>query len=151
MQSANYLDPFAVWKSIYAEMEPTLSQSMEKWLESDEYAAFSGQLLGVSLHMEHLMRKNAEQLLKTYNVPTKNDFARMMDLIIGLETKVDALEERLMQFERSTVNAPDIREQLSLITGQLETIAKSLPGSTANNRKRTQKSEELADERNLEE
>lgn len=151
MSSTNYMDPFVVWKSMYSEMEPTLSKSMEKWLESDEYAAFSGQMLSVSLQMEHLMRKNAEQLLKTYNVPTKNDFARVMDLIIGLEAKVDVLEERLIQLEKSTVNTPDIREQLTQITEQLETISKGLPGSTTNNRKRTQKSEDLADDKNLEE
>lgn len=154
MSTTNYMDPFAVWKSMYSEMEPTLAKSIEKWLESDEYAAISGQMLSVSLQMEHLMRKNAEQLLKTYNVPTNKDFARIMDLIIGLEAKVDGIEERLIQLEKSTVNTPDIREQLSQITEQLETISKSLPGSTANtanNRKRTQKSEDLVEDKNLEE
>lgn len=146
MQTPNYMDPFAVWKSIYTEMEPTISQSMQKWLESDDYAAFSGKLLTASLQMEHIMRKNAEQLLQTYNVPTKNDFGRMMDLIIGVEAKVDAIEERLLQMEKATVNAPEIHEQLSLITGQLETISTSLLGSTSNNRKRAQKSEDHANE-----
>lgn len=151
MQTTNYMDPFAVWKSIYTEMEPTISQSMQKWLESDEYATFSGQLLSASFHMEHIMRKNAEQLLKTYNVPTLHDFARIMDLIIGLEAKLDALEERLMQLEKSTVNNPDIGEQLSQITKQLEIIYKNMPGNTSNNRKRSQKSEDSTEEKNLEE
>lgn len=147
MQTPNYLDPFSIWKSMYTEMEPTLSQSMQKWLESDEYAAFSGQLLTVSLQMEQTMRKNAEQLFQTYNVPTKNDFARMMDLLIGLEAKVDAVEERLVQIEKHAATPSDIREQLSQITGQLETISINLLGSTSNNnRKRAQKSEDHANE-----
>lgn len=147
MQTPNYMDPFAIWKSMYTEMEPTISQTMQKWLESDEYAAFSGQLLTISLQMEQTMRKNAEQLFKTYNVPTNNDFARMMDLIIGLEAKVDVVEERLVQIEKQASPPQEIREQLSHITSQLETISTNLLGNTSNNnRKRAQKSDDHANE-----
>lgn len=147
MQTPNYMDPFVIWKSMYTEMEPTISQSMQKWLESDEYAAFSGQLLTVSLQMEQTMRKNAEQLFQTYNVPTKNDFARLMDLLIGLEAKVDAVEERLVQIEKNASTPPELHEQLSQITCQLETISTNLLGNTSNiTRKRAQKSEDHANE-----
>lgn len=147
MQNQKFIDPFSVWKSVYTEMEPTISQSMQKWLESDEYASLSGQFLATSLQMEQMMRTNAEKLLQTYNVPTKNDFSRMMDLIIGLEAKVDAVEERLLQIEKSTGYSSDIRDQLSGIAGQLETISASLQGGNASSsRKRAAKSEDQASE-----
>lgn len=146
MQTPNYIDPFSVWKSLYTEMEPTISQSMQKWLESDEYASISGQMLTTSLQLEQMMRTNAEKLLQTYNVPTKNDFARMMDLIIGLEAKVDAVEERLLKIEKSTGDTSDIRYQLSGITGQLDAISASLLSGASSSRKRAQKSEDQASE-----
>jgi polyhydroxyalkanoic acid synthase PhaR subunit len=140
MQAPNYIDPFSVWKSFYTEMEPTISQSMQKWLESDEYAAISGKMLTTTLQMEQIMQTNAEKLLKTYNVPTKNDFARMMELIIGLEAKVDAIEERLVQLEKATGNPAEISEQLTRITEQVEIISANLLGSGSNSRKRAPKS-----------
>lgn len=146
MQAPNYIDPFSVWKSLYSEMEPTMSQSMQKWLESDEYAAISGKLLTTTLQMEQLMQTYREKLFQTYNVPTKNDFSCMMELIIGLEAKVDAIEERLVQMEKSTGNTSDINEQLSKITGQLEVISGNLLGSASGSRKRGQKSEDLGSE-----
>ncbi|RNB92448.1 hypothetical protein EDM56_01740 [Brevibacillus fluminis] len=147
MQTPNYMDPFSIWKSMYTEMEPTISKSMQKWLESDEYAAFSGQLLTISLQMEQTMRKHAEQLFQTYNVPTKSDLARIMDLLIGLEAKVDAVEERLVQIEANANPPQEIRDQLSQITNQLDTISVNLLGNTSNNnRKRAQKSEDHANE-----
>ncbi|MED4781886.1 hypothetical protein [Brevibacillus choshinensis] len=146
VQTPNYIDPFSVWKSLYTEMEPTISQSMQKWLESDEYASISGQMLTTSLQLEQMMRTNAEKLLQTYNVPTKNDFARMMDLIIGLEAKVDAVEERLLEIEKSTGNTSAIRDQLSGIAGQLEAISASLQNNAASSRKRGSKSEDQASE-----
>lgn len=144
MQTPNYIDPFSMWKSLYTDMEPTLSQSMQKWLESDEYAAMSGQLLTTSLQMEQILQTNAEKLLQTYNVPTKNDFSRMMDLLIHLEAKVDAIEERLLHMENSAGAA--ISDQLASIAGQLDSISSSLPTSTSGNRKRTQKSDEQVSE-----
>ncbi|MGO0059135.1 hypothetical protein ACTID9_03820 [Brevibacillus fluminis] len=147
MQTPNYMDPFSIWKSMYTEMEPTISKSMQKWLESDEYAAFSGQLLTISLQMEQTMRKHAEQLFQTYNVPTKSDLARIMDLLIALEAKVDAVEERLVQIEANANPPQEIRDQLSQITSQLDTISANLLGNTSNNnRKRAQKSEDHANE-----
>lgn len=146
MQTPNYMDPFSVWKSLYTEMEPSMSQAMQKWLESDEYAALSGQMLSVSLQIEQNIRKNAEQMLQTYNIPTKHDFARMMELIIGLEAKVEAIEDRLIQMEQSTVKAQDIREQLTAVSAQLETISTNVLGTGSASRKRSSKSEEPATE-----
>ncbi|MGZ6507137.1 MAG: poly(R)-hydroxyalkanoic acid synthase subunit PhaE [Tumebacillaceae bacterium] len=150
-----YFDPFSVWKNFYNELEPKMSQSMQKWLESEEYAAFSGQLLNATLQMQQQFIKNVEQVLQTYNIPTVKDIARLGEMLVGLESKVDTLDERMMQLEQLAVNTADVRAQLSLIAEQLEAIGKALPSeeiggeksdNASKSRKRGPKSEEGADD-----
>ncbi|CAM3843743.1 hypothetical protein [Alicyclobacillus pomorum] len=152
---AKYLDPFSVWKSFYGEVEPKLSEAMQKWLESEEYAAFSGQLLSATLQVEQSILKNVEHMLQAYNIPTVKDFARLGELIVGVESKIDQLDERLARLEQLALSNADVREQLEAITAQLESIGQlQLPeasdsdknATATKNRRRGQRAQEGADE-----
>ncbi len=114
----NSLDPFSVWKSIYNEMEPKVSSAMQKWLESEEYAEFSGQFLSTTLQMEQQFVKAFEQMMHTYTLPTLKDFARLGEMIVALENKVDELEEHLD--DRFT----SLEKQLAGIAERIDTFSK---------------------------
>lgn len=121
----NYFDPFSIWKSMYNEMEPKMSQAMQKWLESEEYAAFSGQMLAATLQMEQQVLKTVEQILRSYNIPTMKDIARLGDLLVGLENKVDNIDEQLVELRNLVTQSADVREQLDAIVAQLDVIGKN--------------------------
>ncbi|MFC4769077.1 hypothetical protein [Effusibacillus consociatus] len=124
--SANYVDPFSVWKSFYNEMEPKLAQSMHKMLESEEYAAASGQLLNAALQMEQYYAKMVEKLLENYKIPSIKDFARLGELLVGLESKVDLIDERLASLEKQGIEVSDLKDQITALSNQLEMVNQNL-------------------------
>jgi polyhydroxyalkanoic acid synthase PhaR subunit len=127
----NFMDPFAAWTSFYKELEPNLSQAMQKWLESEEYAAFSGQLLNSTLQMEQQVLKSKEMWLQSCNIPTLKDFTRLGELLVGLEEKVDVIDERLIRLEQLAVDTAELRTEMKQITALLEAIGKSMPETAA--------------------
>ncbi|WP_096182476.1 hypothetical protein [Effusibacillus lacus] len=123
--SVNYTDPFSVWKSFYSEVEPKISQSLQKVLESEEYAAAAGQMLNATLQLEHLYSRQMEKLLQNYKLPTTKDIARLCELVIGLESKIDQIEERLIRLEQS-IQTGDMGKQIALLSQQLSALIGSL-------------------------
>lgn len=146
--STGYSDPFEIWKTFYHEVEPQISKSLHNVLGSEAYTAFSTQLLNAFLQMEQQFNKNIENLLQTYKLPTMKDFARLSELVVGLEEKVDRLEERFIAMERQEKQvAPDVAKRLEEISAQLATLhegiqglAKTQSAETESKQRRTQKS-----------
>ena len=135
----NSLDPFSVWKSIYNEMEPKVSTALQKWLESEEYAEFSGQFLATTLQMEQQFIKAFEQMMHTYTLPTLKDYARLGEMIVALENKVDELEEHMDELEEHMDERfSSLESQLSKISSYLEEITTASTSEPA--RKQTRES-----------
>lgn len=146
--STNYADPFDVWKTFYQEIEPQISKSLHGVLGSEAYATISAQLLSTFLQMEQYFTKNIENLLQTYKMPSLKDFERLSELVVGLESKIDLIDERLLRLEQQGLQSGDVKEQIASLSDQLtaigesiQTLAKTNQQETENTRqKRTQKS-----------
>ena len=68
-------------------------------MSSPEYEESSGKLLETMLAAQKSVRDNMRTYLETMNVPTREDIARLGELVIGLEEKVDQLVDRLDAIE----------------------------------------------------
>ncbi len=87
-------DPFEVWREMYDANERAWSSALEEAMSSPEYDEASGKLLETMLAAQKSVRNNMRTYLETMNVPTREDIARLGELIIGLEEKIDQLTDR---------------------------------------------------------
>jgi hypothetical protein len=88
-------DPFEVWRQLYDANERTWSAALEQAMGSQEFGDSSGKLLETMLAAQKSVRDNMRTYLETMNVPTREDIARLGELVIGLEEKIDQVIDRL--------------------------------------------------------
>jgi polyhydroxyalkanoic acid synthase PhaR subunit len=87
-------DPYEIWRQLYETNERAWSAALEQAMGSPEFGKSSGKLLETLLSAQKSARDNMRIYLETLNVPTREDIARLGELIIGLEEKVDQLGDR---------------------------------------------------------
>jgi polyhydroxyalkanoic acid synthase PhaR subunit len=120
-------DPFALWKQIYEANERAWSTALERAMSSPAFAETQGKVLETFLQAQRAVRDQMRGYLEAVNVPTREDIARLGELIVGLEEKVDQLDDRLGRLEQS------LREQSS----GSQTSTASAAERTARARRRT--------------
>ena len=94
-------DPFALWRQIYEANERAWSTALERAMNSPAFAETQGKVLETFLQAQRAVRDQMRSYLEAVNVPTREDIARLGELIVGLEEKVDRLEDRLGSLEQS--------------------------------------------------
>ena len=99
-------DPFEVWRQLYDANERTWSAALEQAMGSKEFGDSSGKLLETMLAAQKSVRDNMRTYLETMNVPTREDIARLGELVIGLEEKIDQVIDRLDVIEDAVRAVP---------------------------------------------
>ena len=99
-------DPFEVWRQLYDANERTWSAALEQAMGSKEFGDSSGKLLETMLAAQKSVRDNMRTYLETMNVPTREDIARLGELVIGLEEKIDQVVDRLDEIEDAVRAVP---------------------------------------------
>jgi polyhydroxyalkanoic acid synthase PhaR subunit len=92
-------DPFELWRQMYETNERAWTSALEQAMSSPEFSESSGKLLETMLAAQKSVRDNMRTYLETMNVPTREDIARLGELVIGLEEKIDQLADRLDAIE----------------------------------------------------
>jgi polyhydroxyalkanoic acid synthase PhaR subunit len=92
-------DPYEVWRQLYETNERAWSSALEQAMGSPEFGESSGKLLETLLAAQKSSRDNMRIYLETMNVPTREDIARLGELVIGLEEKIDQLADRFDSME----------------------------------------------------
>src|SRR5207244_10947376 len=94
-------DPFEVWRQIYETNERAWNAVLERTVKNPSFAESSGKILETFLSAQKTVRDNMRSYLEQINLPTREDIARLGELIVSLEEKVDQLDDRLANIERS--------------------------------------------------
>lgn len=94
-ETAEETDVFGVWRQLYDENERAWTAALEQAMGSSEFGESSGRLLETMLAAQKSVRDNMRGYLETMNVPTREDIARLGELVVGLEEKVDQIGDRL--------------------------------------------------------
>ena len=68
-------------------------------MSSPEFEESSGKMLETMLAAQKSVRDNMRTYLETMNVPTREDIARLGELVVGLEEKIDQVVDRLDTIE----------------------------------------------------
>jgi hypothetical protein len=88
-------DPYELWRQLYETNERVWSSALEQAMSSAEFGESSGKLLETMLAAQKSVRDNMRTYLETMNVPTREDIARLGELVVALEEKVDQVVDRL--------------------------------------------------------
>ena len=99
-------DPFELWRQLYEANESAWSAALEQAVSSPEFGESSGKMLETMLAAQKSVRDNMRTYLETMNVPTREDIARLGELVVGLEEKVDQLGDRLEAIEVAVRGVP---------------------------------------------
>jgi polyhydroxyalkanoic acid synthase PhaR subunit len=124
-------DVFGVWRQLYDENEKAWSAALEQAMGSSEFGESSGRLLETMLAAQKSVRDNMRVYLETMNVPTREDIARLGELVVALEEKVDQIGDRLDTIDGTlrgrSADAAKLDARLDAIDGKL----RSRPADTA--------------------
>lgn len=93
------LDPFRIWRQIYEVSEQALGGALEKAMATRGFADANGKVMEVLLLTQRSARETMHTFLQSLNVPTREDIARLGQLVIALEEKVDQVDDRLERIE----------------------------------------------------
>ena len=99
-------DPFETWRQLYDANERAWSDALGEAMGSTEFADSSGKLLEAMLAAQKSVRDNMRTYLETMNVPTREDIARLGEIVIGLEEKIDQVADRLDAIEGAVRAVP---------------------------------------------
>src|SRR5438477_11913757 len=97
--SSRPVDPFELWRQIYETNERAWNSVLERTVNNPAFAESSGKILETFLAAQKTVRDNMRSYLEQINLPTRQDIARLGELIVSLEEKVDQLDDRLSNIE----------------------------------------------------
>ena len=92
-------NPFEVWKQIYEANERAWNSALERAMATTTFAEAQGRFLESMLAAQKAVRENTRNFMEAMNLPTREDIAHLGELIVGLEEKIDQLDDRLMAIE----------------------------------------------------
>jgi len=99
-------DPFETWRQLYDANERAWTEALEQTMSSPEFEESSGKMLETMLAAQKSVRDNMRTYLETMNVPTREDIARLGELVVGLEEKIDQVVDRLDTVEDAIRSVP---------------------------------------------
>jgi polyhydroxyalkanoic acid synthase PhaR subunit len=92
-------NPFELWRQIYETNERAWNAVLERTMATPAFAESSGKFLETFLAAQRTVRDNMRSYLEAINVPTREDIARLGELVVHLEEKIDQLDDRLSAIE----------------------------------------------------
>jgi polyhydroxyalkanoic acid synthase PhaR subunit len=124
-------DPFELWRQIYETNERAWNTVLERTVSNPAFAESSGKILETFLSAQKTVRDNMRSYLEQINLPTREDIARLGELIVALEEKVDQLDDRLSGIEatlRSQASADSAARPAAATTQPAERSAPARGG-----------------------
>jgi polyhydroxyalkanoic acid synthase PhaR subunit len=94
-EASEQKDLYALWRQLYDANEKVWGQATGEFMESPAFAQWQGRMLETFLAFQKTWKDSATAQLEAANIPTRDDVARLGELILGLEEKIDRLADRV--------------------------------------------------------
>jgi polyhydroxyalkanoic acid synthase PhaR subunit len=107
-------DPLRAMRQAYDQAVEGWSKAMEQMVSSEEFASASGQFLKHYVGMQESLRTASQATAESLHLPTRDDIARVAQLVINVERKVDEVSDA----------AHDVAERLAAVEARLEELAR---------------------------
>lgn len=128
------LDFAEAWKKMYFESETTLAKAIDEYVAGDSFTSFLEKMGAEYLSLYKTNNQNMERFFANSPVPTKKDIARVAELVIALEEKLDDLDmqmsEGLNNLATSVMKLVDfqmvLKDELLSLRQEVQMIQKQL-------------------------
>ena len=118
-------DPFEAWREFYEASEQAWTKSIREMTTTPDYVEIQGRVLETFLAYQKLLRDAMTSQLNFFNLPTRDDIGRLGELLVGVEEKVDRLDETVAKLQQ-TVSALD--EQLGQAEAPIAGVEQKVDG-----------------------
>ena len=105
-----------LWKEMYFQAEATWADAVRQFASTKMFTQSLNNLMEQYLSMEKIKRQSVDLYMENTAVPSKKDVARVAELVVSLEEKVDNIEfeshRNMQSMVDSLVKLVDIQEQI---------------------------------------
>ena len=124
-------DPFTFFKEWYDATSETWSKMLGDVLGTEKFVEASSKFMESYTSFYQTFRHATEEFFRNLQLPTRSDLARIGELVIGLEDKVDRVEDALEDFEDSyaQVATSEAVGNLERQLGKVESKLDQLPAA----------------------
>lgn len=131
------LDFTEAWKKMYFESESTLAKAIDEYVAGDSFTSFLERMGAEYLSVYKTNNQNMERFFANSPVPTKKDIARVAELVVAVEEKMDDLDNQVAENLNSLANSvmklvdfqmvlknelSSVRQDIQMLQKQLEDI-----------------------------
>lgn len=122
-------DPFALMRQAYDEAVETWAKTMEQVVSTEEFASASGQYLKRYVELQESIRTASQATAESLHIPTTDDLARVAQLVVNVERKVDEVSDEAHAIAGLLERLPAdgltaIVDRLASIEAKLDTLAR---------------------------
>ncbi len=87
----------AAWKKLYFDSEESLARAIDNYVSGQSFTDFLEQMGRQYLSCYKATSQNMDRFLANNPIPSKKDIARVAELVVAIEEKVDNLESDLSE------------------------------------------------------
>src|SRR5579863_9026644 len=117
----SYAEPFTFFRDWYNATSDTWSKLVEQYIGTEQFMETTTPLLESYASFFKTFRRANEEFFQNLQLPTRSDIARIAELVIALEEKVDQLDDSLDSINGSQSKAAT-QETVNGIAGQLHAL-----------------------------
>ena len=117
-----YAEPFKFFRDWYNATSDTWSKFVEQYIGSEQFMETSTPLLESYASFFKTFRRANEEFFQNLQLPTRSDIARIAELVITLEEKVDQIDDALDDSQSKGATQEDVTG----IAGQLQALESKL-------------------------
>jgi polyhydroxyalkanoic acid synthase PhaR subunit len=126
LEQQKVFDPFLAWKEMYDKTESYWGKVLGENMNKEEFSQWMGNVLNLNLQYHHALNDTTGRYFQQVNIPTKDDVANVASLVINVEEKVEALEERLDEWQDAQDNSALYKRELTKIKTDVKSLEKKL-------------------------
>jgi len=117
------LDLAEAWKKMYFDTEATLAKAVDEYVAGDSFTAFLEKMGTEYLSMYKTQNQNVERFFANSPIPSKKDIARVAELVLNVEEKVDNLDLGISAgFSRLAENMSTLVDFQAVLRDELITL-----------------------------
>jgi polyhydroxyalkanoic acid synthase PhaR subunit len=92
-------DPFALWRQWYEQNQAAWGKGVADATGTEAFAEMQGKMLESLVAFQKTMRDMSRAQLEALDLPTRDDIARLGEIVLGLEEKIDTLADRVARLQ----------------------------------------------------
>ncbi|TYR79787.1 polyhydroxyalkanoic acid synthase subunit PhaR [Priestia megaterium] len=126
MEQKKVLDPFQAWKDVYDKTESYWGKVIGDNMNREEFSQIMGNVLNMNLQYQQAVNEVTNRYFQQVNIPTKEDVANVASLVINVEEKVEALEDRFDDLEDKQENGAVLKREVTKLKSDVKSLDKKL-------------------------